>query len=479
MRSPRAAVLFLAAITAMPAACGRQRRPPAAPAPRAVSAGDAVWFEDAAGAAETGLELSLERAGFASVLIPMERLARSENGWSASREALPRSPFSRLPIALVIRADDSAAAVLASDDAQARRAFGDALALAARDALAGGSRAGRVESIVCDIPFSAAGADNLAEVLRRVRLDLPRGLLLTISLRFRPQQVGDHEKLRRLARRVDRIVAMLWGIGNAADPAATDALGVPWWAGYAPAVKGQARRAGAELPEPLPEEVFSEMTDDAHVEFRHDMIVPEEGFAYLLAPERRVSSEGFQFGRGDVLRFRQPSLADLVNRMGTDALHRRFLRGRTLALSGPPEAQRLFPLAAWRDLLAGRPLHPDLKVTLTAGAGWLEVSGENNSPHASAPSRTSNWIEIDLGSRLLRDVRTGGFDRYELFGPGGRPVTPARATRVRLYETLLQPFEKIQAARLLIRRSPPPDCCRYRTHVLAPTGNQIEKDWSR
>ena len=479
MRSPRAAALLLAAIAAMAAACGRQRKPPAAAAPHALATGDAVWFEDAAGAAETGIELSLERAGFSSVFIPMERLVRAENGWRASRETLPRSPFTRLPVALVVRAEDSAAAVLASDDAQARRAFGDALALAVRDALAGGSRAGRVETILCDIPFSAAGAEALAEILRRVRLGIPRGVFLTISLRLRPQEVGDHEKLRRLARRVDGIVAMLWGIGNDADPAATDALGVPWWTGYAPAAKGRARRGGTELPDPLPEEVFSELTDDPRVEFRHDMTVPEPGFAYLLAPRRRVGSEGLQFGPGDLLRFRQPSLADLVNRLGTDALRRRFLRGRVLVLSGPPEAQRLFPLAAWNDLRAGRPLHPELKVSLTGAPSSLEVSAENTSPHASAPSQTTNWIEVDLGSRLLRDVRPGGFDRFEVFGAGGRPVTPARATRVRLYETLLQPFEKIQPARLLLRRSPPPECCRYRTHILAPTGNQIERDWSR
>lgn len=478
MKTKTLLVILLASLAAT--ACARRKAAPAAAAaPRSVSTGDAAWLEDAASAGDTGIEIRLERAGFSSALIPAARLSRGESGWSVSREAPPRSPYASLPIALVVGADDSAASVLASDDEPARRALRDALAGAVRDAIAGGSRAGRVEAVLCDIPFDARSAEAYAEILRSLRHEVPRGVLLWSSLRFSPREIGDHERLRRLAIRLDGIVAMLWGIGDAADPAETDALGVPWWAGYAPAARGHVRHRGEPVPGPVPEEVFSEMIDDQDVEFRHDLTVPEPGFSYLLAPRRRVAAGGLRFGPGDVLRFRQPSFSELFSRIGKDASGRRFLRGRVLVLSGRPEAQSLFPLAAWKDLRAGRPLRPELKVSFEARPGALDVGAENTSPHVSAPSHTSNWIEIDLGSRILREVRPGGFDRYELYGANGRPVTPGRATRVRFYETLFQPFEKIATTRLLLRSSPPSGCCRYRAHLIAAAGQEITLDWRR
>ena len=71
-------------------------------------------------------------------------------------------------------------------------------------------------------------------------------------------------------------------------------------------------------------------------------------------------------------------------------------------------------------------------------------------------------------------MQSGGFDRYEVFGADGNPVLLGRATRVRFYETLVGPFEKIAPARISVRRIPP-DCCTTRLHLLAATGKEIAR----
>ncbi|HEY7575906.1 MAG TPA: hypothetical protein VIB08_12115, partial [Thermoanaerobaculia bacterium] len=98
--------------------------------------------------------------------------------------------------------------------------------------------------------------------------------------------------------------------------------------------------------------------------------------------------------------------------------------------------------------------------------------------HASVVSRTANWVEVDLPGGQIRDIVPGGFDRYEVFDAEGRAVTPGRATRVRFFETLVAPREKIEGAAILLRGRPPAGCCRFRQHVLSASGTEVAGDWT-
>lgn len=129
------------------------------------------------------------------------------------------------------------------------------------------------------------------------------------------------------------------------------------------------------------------------------------------------------------------------------------------------------------EILLGHSLSPDLRVSIERGAGSVAVSAQNLSPLPSILSRTMNWIEVDLDRPGVRDIRPGGFDRYEVFTAGGRRMSLGRAQRVRFYETLVGPFEKIAPAVIVTLRPPPDVCCRFRLHLLAAAGPEVAADW--
>jgi hypothetical protein len=85
-------------------------------------------------------------------------------------------------------------------------------------------------------------------------------------------------------------------------------------------------------------------------------------------------------------------------------------------------------------------------------------------------------VEIDLPGGGIADVRAGGFDRFEVFGPDGAAVSLGRATRVRFFETLVGPLEKIEPARIVVRRPPAKDCCAHRVHVLSSAGAEVSRE---
>jgi hypothetical protein len=102
----------------------------------------------------------------------------------------------------------------------------------------------------------------------------------------------------------------------------------------------------------------------------------------------------------------------------------------------------------------------------------------NRSGQASVVSRVANWLEVDFSPARPADVQLGGFDRYEVYDAGERPVSPGRATRVRLFETLVAPMETVTSARIVVRGSLPAGCCRFRLHASAASGPEITTDWS-
>jgi hypothetical protein len=468
MRRTRAAVIVLVLAAG---ACARPKvlAPSVVPHP----GGNAIWFADGFGSEEdeTSEEASLTHGGFSWALLPAARLERHGGQWLVVKRAFPPRPLTRVPVSLVIEGSDEVPAALMAD-AVARRSLQKALALAVKTALSDGPRFGPVTGIHLDLPFTAATAGPYGDLLRRLRRDLPRGSFLSASLKIDPP-IDDRNKLAAVASAVDGLVAMVFGEGARASPSSTDLLGRRWWAGYSPNAEGRATRAGGDVR--LPESFLARASEDPGMEFRQDMEVEEgAGLGYIFRARRPLTLAGVSFAAGDQIVFRQPSLPDMIHLFAADREGWRLARGRVVRLTGRLESDRIFTLAALTEIMVGHSLSPRLLVSVESGPGSVSVAAENRSPVPSILSRTTNWIEVDLVQPGVRDIRPGGFDRYEVYADSGKPVSLGRARRVRFFETLIGPFKRIAPAVIVTHRPAPPGCCPFRTHVLSAAGPEVE-----
>lgn len=434
--------------------------------------GDAVWFADgvAEGAGDT--ELAVTRGGFAAVYLPLTRLLPEGERWNSIPATPPSKPFSRIPVILVISAGEETAAALAGPRGAVPLA--DAIWLAAKAGLRDAAQFGNVRGIHLDVPFAVSSAEAFGALVRSVRGKLPPGILLTQSLRVTPAET-ERDAMRKAGTSSDGWIAFVFGEGGGADPGATDALGRPWYAAYSPAAAGRWTTSSGDRA--LPEGFLSLLTNDSHVEFAHDLTVREEAVSgFLLTPHAPITVGGIAFRPGEKIQFRQPSLSDMVYRLGADLAGKRLVRGRVVVLSGRTEQDRIFTLAALDEILLGRPLNADLRVSIDVAKATILIGAENPTPHASVVSRTSNWVEVDVPGGNVADVRAGGFDRYEVFGTDGGAVTLGRATRLRFFETLVSPWEKIEPAHIVLRKPPRAGCCAYRIHVLSSAGAEVARE---
>ncbi|MCA1580038.1 MAG: hypothetical protein LC796_01345 [Acidobacteria bacterium] len=462
---------LLAALLLLASACARRSSRNAGRLP----AGDTVWLRDGSGEAGNGAETGMTRAGFASVFLPAATLTHTGGVWTAAAADRPPEPFRKLPVTLVLSVLREAPNPLA--DPAGAAALADALWIAAKPALQDAAAYGRVRGVHLDVPFAASAASAWAKAVEGFRARLPRSMLLTWTVPFTPAD-AEKEAFQKIIAATDGAVAVVFGEGAASDPAIADRLGAPWLAGYSLSARGRSTPAG-KAERALPESVFARLTDDPGVEFSHDLSLKDDGASsFLLTPHQPVTAGGVRFAPGERVVFRQPSVSDFVYRFGADLAGRRSVKGRVVIVSGRAEADRIFTLAALNDVLLGRPLNADLRVTLEPGRGGVAVTAENPTPNASVVSRTSNWVEVDLPSGGISDVRAGGFDRFEVFGPDGQPVTLGRATRVRFFETLVGPGEKIEPARIVLRKPPPRDCCAHRIHVISSAGPEVAREGS-
>jgi hypothetical protein len=192
-----------------------------------------------------------------------------------------------------------------------------------------------------------------------------------------------------------------------------------------------------------------------------------------LVPREPVSIPGFSFQTGDKLVFHQPIFADIVYHLGADVTARRFVRGRVVVLPGRSESERIFTLGALADVLTGKPAVVALHVAVTEERGNIRLEVQNTTPHASMISSTANWVEVEVPSAGIREVQTGGFNRFEVYGADRNPVTLGRATIVRFFENLVNPNETIEPAHILLRGAPPRECCVYHFHVLSASGKEV------
>jgi hypothetical protein len=125
------------------------------------------------------------------------------------------------------------------------------------------------------------------------------------------------------------------------------------------------------------------------------------------------------------------------------------------------------------EITVGRSLSPNLRISIEGGPDSVSVAAQNLSPVPSILSRTTNWVEVDLERPGVRDIRPGGFDRYEVYADNGKPVSLGRARRVRFFETLVGPFERIAPAIIVTHRPAPSGCCPFRVHMQSAAGPEV------
>jgi hypothetical protein len=475
----RAFARALLLLGAAASGCGRTGLPGKTAAAR--PAGNGIWFANGfAGEREESEALSaISRGGFSWVLLPAVRMEKKGALWTAARLPLPPVPVTGIVVSAIIEAGEDAAAALVSRDKAERRLFEDGLALAIKTA-SSEPRIGKVTGVHLDLPVVAETAPGFPDALRRIRRRLPAGLFVSMTLTGPPPAADGQERLQELAGAVDGFVAMVFGEDVQADPLAVDELGRRWWAGYSPNAEGRWKSRDGRERGTLPEGFLKGLSDDPRLEFQHDMEVEERvGFAYFFRVRRPITVQGVSFAAGDEVFFRQPSLPDMIRRLGKDTAGRRYAAGRVFRVAGASDSERIFTLPALNEIQLGRSLVPALHVSVERGDGTVTLSVANASVLPSALSRTSNWIEVDLTRPGIRDVRYGGFDRYEVFTATGQRVSLGRSSRIRFYETLIGPSEKIEPAVILVRSPVPTDCCRFRYHLIAASGPEVATEWQR
>ena len=488
MSLQRALALVLALSVSAAAACSRRtgaakRTPPIA--------GDAIWFADGVGEGDAAIGDALAQFRFAAAYVPARRLEAGATGAGIDLPS-PARALTRVPVVLVVSAREDP---LAGADEKRGKEFGGTLAREIAATLARGGAFGAVRGVHLDVPFDGASAQAHAAALKEARARLShllgrsekaagppaRDVPITISIRKPPPaDEGEKKAVRALVSRSDGIVAFLFGdVGDAADPDFVDSLGKPWWAAYGSATRGVVRRSSGDAGQPIDEGALDPLTDDPRTELVHELPWRQlRGAEFTLRATRPLAVPGATLAAGDSAVFSQPSLAELVDRFGKDTSRRQFARGRVIVVGGASDTGRLFPVAAIADVIAGRPPVAELRGSTVAEGGRLvRIGAENPTPHGSVVSREQNWIEVDLSPARVGDVELGGFERWEAYDERGRPVTPGRATRVRLYETYLAPYEQLEPARLRVRGRLPGECCRIRTHVTSAAGREVATDW--
>jgi hypothetical protein len=469
-----AAVLLVATLSA----CERAPQVKAR-AGRAVPPGDGVWLEEGVGPSEAEIEKQLGRAGFTVVFLPAARLSLEGGRPAAAVLPAPPKPFEQMLVFLVASGGADLAAAASPQDVTAARAFAGSVADALQPVLKGRAAFGaKVGGLHLDLPLSPASAAAYGEFLKALRARIPAELLLSISLRFTPEE-AERAKLGEALAGADALVAFVFGETATANPVAVDEVGAPWWAAYSPGVRGVWKDAQGQVRGALAEKQLLELAGAPGLELTNDLTFKEEAAsAFLLVPRQPMQAAGMTFGAGDRLSFRQPALSEMLYRFGADMAGRRRVRGRIVVMQGASESDRLFTLAALTDVRLGHSLDPDLRVSVAgARTPTVAVSARNASSHASVISRTLNWVEVDFPAGGIRDVQPGGWDRFEVYDAEGRPVTPGRATRVRLFETLVGPNETIEPARVLLNKPSPADCCAYRQSIASSAGPEVKTDW--
>ncbi|HEY2797746.1 MAG TPA: hypothetical protein VGK26_07645 [Thermoanaerobaculia bacterium] len=475
-----ALVLVLGEAALLLSGSGCRKTPgPAAGATRAPK-GDAVWFADPSAASEAGIEDALQRIGTVAVFLPAGEIALESGRWGLHADAPPTHPFGRLPAVLVLRARPDLAGAFAGEDGAAAKSMAASIATSLRSLLAAGGPYGRVVGLHLDFPISGVAAPGYAAFVQSLRAALPLGTFVSIAIGDPPADEASRKKLQPLLDAADALVAFTFRDGETVSPVMIDALRRPWWPAFGTAGHGVRSTPDGGPAEGVAERFLDPLVGSPRLDFSNDLSRNDAAIeAFHLAVREPVRFEGLALDAGDRVDFRLPVQTEMLYQLGSVLAGKHFALGRLIQFEGASDAERLLPLAAFEDVLLGRSLAPQPQVTVQpAGRNAVTVDLVNKSSHASVVSRLSNWVEVDLAPAHAADVQLGGFDRYEVYDGNGRPVTPGRASRVRLYETLLAPRETVSTARIVVRGALPKACCAYRLRTIAAAGPEVAQDWT-
>ena len=466
----------LAAILALPAC--RRAAPESATSVK-MPRGDAVWLEDPTAAGEAGLEDVLQRIGAVALFLPAGQIAFETGRWKLEPVQNPPHPLTRVPVALVLEAGPELAGSLLSSEGADEAAVGQAIAATLQPSLAPGGPFGKVSGVLLDFPFAPAGAGHYATLVTALRSALPRGMFVAIALRSVPASEAERKKMDPLLAAADALMAFVFQDGERLDAAAVDALHRPWWAAFGTAGHGTRTAADGSARGTLQEKFLDPLTGNPRIEFQNDLSSNDATLsAFHLTASKAVQIDGLSLEQGERIAFRLPAETEMLFQLGSTLNGKHLALGRVMVFEGAADAERLFPLVAFEDVLLGRTLAPALEVTVHPAGRAVTVEAVNRASHASIVSRSSNWVEVDLAPARPADVQLGGFDRYEVYDSNGAAVTPGRATRVRLFETIVAPREVIAAAHIFVRGSLPKGCCRSRVHVISAAGPEVATDWT-
>jgi hypothetical protein len=443
-----------------------------------VPKGDVIWLVDRGAAADPTLDGELGRIGAAAVFLPAGTLGASAGPAGFEPAPFPPKPFEHVATVLVVSPAEALAGALTSSDGPEAEPLGSSAASALSRVIAGGAY-GRVAGVHLDFPFAPRAAARYGALVAALKHGLPPGTFVSISLKAIPSAAEDRKKLAPLLEAADALVAFIFGTGPRVDPIATDALHRPWWAAYDTRTAGEIRGADGQPRGSVPGRLVEPLSGSGRFQFENDLSVNDASVsAFALTARAPVRQDGLVLEPGDRIAFRLPAVSEMLFQLGSNLAGKRYALGRALLFEGATEAERVFDLAALEDVLLGRSLAPALEASVApAGRGAVAVDLVNRNHHASVVSRVDNWVEVDLAPAHPADVQLGGFDRYEVYDRSGRPVTPGRATTVRLFETLVAPLETITPARIVVRGPLPAGCCPYRVHAMSAAGPEVATDW--
>ena len=435
-----------------------------------------IWLLDPAAPGEAGLEPQLTRLGSAALFLAAGRVELQDGRWTLLPDAPPAHALG--PVVLVLRAGEGLSRGFSGPGAPNGAAMGASLGPALAEAARAGPY-GRVVGVHLDLSFDSAGAGRYAELVTALRRSLP-GAFVSISVRALPGTDEQRKQVAPLFAAADALVAFVFGAGPRVDPVAVDAAGRPWWAAYDTRAPGLVFGADGQARGSVPAGYLDALCGNPRVELENDLSSNDASItAFTLTMRGPVRIGGETLAAGDRVAFRVPSVGEMLFQLGSNLAGKRHALGRAILFDGAAEAERVFSLAALEDVLLGRSLTPMLEGGVQpAGRNAVAVGLVNRSHQATVVSRVSNWIEVDVAPARPAEVQLGGFDRYEVYDAAGRAVSPGRATRVRLFETLISPMEAVTPARIVVRGSLPSGCCRFRSHAVAASGPEITTDWS-
>ena len=248
-----------------------------------------------------------------------------------------------------------------------------------------------------DLDYDPPGAQRYAELVAALRKALP-GAFVSISVRSLPTTADERKQVEPLFAAADALVAFVFGAGPRVDPVAMDAARRPWWAAYDTRATGTLRGPNGEARGRVPASLLDALSGNPRVDLENDLSANDASeTAFTLTVRGPVRVGDVALAPGDRISFHVPSVSEMLFQLGSSLAGKRFALGRAILFDGAAEAERVFSLAAFEDVLLGRSLAPVLEGSVQpAGRSAIAVELVNRSHQASVVSRVSNWIEVDV-----------------------------------------------------------------------------------